>query len=282
VEVNDACGRILAGLLETRTGQQLASNRRWRIETALNSLMRDRGLDNLDQLISSIISSREPSLTDAVVEALLNHETSFYRDRAPFELLLKGALTGLERARQHSKRISIWCAGCSTGQEAYSLAMSFAEDKRRWQGWTIDILATDVSASAIAQARAGTYSQFEVQRGLAVLQMMRWFEEQGGKQWRISPDLRRAVRFRQHNLLEAPPALGRFDIILCRNVLLYFSPETGRAVFERLAEAAAPDAVLMLGAGETVIGQSDAFAPDPIHRGLYMRTRPSEPIAARA
>jgi chemotaxis protein methyltransferase CheR len=282
VEVNDACGRILAGLLETRTGQQLASNRRWRIETALNSLMRDRGLDNLDQLISSIISSREPSLTDAVVEALLNHETSFYRDRAPFELLLKGALTGLERARQHSKRISIWCAGCSTGQEAYSLAMSFAEDKRRWQGWTIDILATDVSASAIAQARAGTYSQFEVQRGLAVLQMMRWFEEQGGKQWRISPDLRRAVRFRQHNLLEAPPALGRFDIILCRNVLLYFSPETGRAVFERLAEAAAPDAVLMLGAGETVIGQSDAFAPDPIHRGLYMRTRRSEPIAARA
>jgi chemotaxis protein methyltransferase CheR len=244
--------------------------------------MRDRGLDNLDQLISSIISSREPSLTDAVVEALLNHETSFYRDRAPFELLLKGALTSLERARQHSKRISIWCAGCSTGQEAYSLAMSFAEDKRRWQGWTIDILATDVSASAIAQARAGTYSQFEVQRGLAVLQMMRWFEEQGGKQWRISPDLRRAVRFRQHNLLEAPPALGRFDIILCRNVLLYFSPETGRAVFERLAEAAAPDAVLMLGAGETVIGQSDAFAPDPIHRGLYMRTRRSEPIAARA
>jgi chemotaxis protein methyltransferase CheR len=176
VEVSDASTRILAGLLETRTGQQLTSSRSWRIETALKSLMRERSIDSLDRLIAALISGREPRLADRVVEALLNNETFFYRDRNAFDLLLKGALRGLEQARSVQKRISIWCAGCSTGQEVYSIAMSFAEEKLRWQGWTIDILGTDVSASAVERARGGLYTQFEVQRGLPVTQMMRWFE----------------------------------------------------------------------------------------------------------
>ncbi len=281
MDVNDACGRILAGLLETRTGQQLSSNRRWRIETALKPLMRERDIRSLDQLIAILLGGREPALTDRVVEALLNNETYFYRDRAPFELLMKGGIGRIERLRAREKRISIWCAACSSGQEAYSLAMGFAEDKRRWQGWTIEILGTDISSATIEQARSGLYSQFEVQRGLAVLQMMRWFEEVEGKNWRISPEIRRMVRFQQHNLLESPPAVGRFDIILCRNVLLYFSPATSRTVFERLAEASAPDACLMLGAGETVIGQSEAFVPDQDSRGLYIRV-PAEQRARQA
>ena len=271
MEVNDASSRILAGLLETRTGQQLTISRRWRIETALKSLMRERDIATLDQLIAILVAGREPGLAEEVVDALLNNETYFYRDRAPFDLLLNGALRRLERTRSAEKKLNIWCAGCSTGQEVYSLAMAFAEDKIRWQGWKIDIVGTDVSRGAIDRARAGLYSQFEVQRGLPVLQMIRWFEEEPGQQWRIASRIRDSVRFQQHSLAEPPPRPGKFDVILCRNVLLYFSPEMRRKVFDKLALASAADAILMLGAGETVIGQTEQFASDPDHRGLYMR-----------
>ena len=280
MEITDVSSRILAGLLEARTGQQLTMSRRWRIETALGSLMRERGISTLDQLITALIAAREPDLSDSVVEALLNNETFFFRDRSSFDTLLKGALPRFHTARAKEKKLSIWCAGCSTGQEAYSLAMHFAEERLRWQDWRIEILATDVSRPAVAQAREGLYSQFEVQRGLPVTQMMRWFEEEPGQQWRVVRQLRDAVRFQIHNLLEAPPK-SRFDIILCRNVLLYFPTETQRSVFARLAEASAPDATLMLGAGETMIGQSDEFAPDTENRGLYVRSRPVAERSAR-
>jgi chemotaxis protein methyltransferase CheR len=256
-------------------------SRRWRIETALKSLMRDRGIATLDQLIAALVSGRQPSLADEVVESLLNNETYFYRDRAPFDLLLK-AIGRLERLRAHEKRLAIWCAGCATGQEAYSLAMSFAEERSRWQGWKIDILGTDVSRSAIERAREGVYSQFEVQRGLSVIQMMRWFSEEPGSHWRISPMLQDSVRFQVHSLREAVPHPGAFDIILCRNVLLYFAPETRRLVFKKLADAAAPSACLMLGAAETVIGHTSEFVPDPDFRGLYLRADAGAAAAAAA
>lgn len=276
MEVSDVSSRILAGLLETRTGQQLTMSRRWRIETALGGLMRDRGIASLDQLITALVAGREPWLAGEVVDALLNNETFFFRDRAAFDLVLKSVLPSLQRAREAEKRISIWCAGCSTGQEAYSLAMSFLDDRVRWQGWTIDILATDVSRTAVERAREGVYSQFEVQRGLSVLQMMRWFTDEEGQQWRISKQLRDRVRFDVHNLTEAPPR-GRFDVILCRNVLLYFSDATRTAVFQRLAEASAPDGYLMLGAGETIIGHGSDFVTDPDNRGLYIRNVAQQP-----
>ncbi len=271
MEVSDASGRILAGLLEMRTGQQLATSRRWRLETSLKSLMRERAIDSVDQLIATLVSGREPRLADQVVEALLNNETFFFRDRASFDLLLNGGLRRLEQARAREKRLRIWCAGCSTGQEIYSLAMHFADEAARWRDWRIELLGTDISGAALDQARGGVYSQFEVQRGLPVLQMIRWFTEQPGQQWQIAPQIRESVRFQQHSLLEPPPRPGTFDIILCRNVLLYFSNEMRRAVFDRLASASAPDACLMLGAGETIIGQTEDFISDPEHRGLYMR-----------
>jgi chemotaxis protein methyltransferase CheR len=282
MQVSDVSGRILAGLLEARTGQQLTMSRRWRIETALKSLMRERGLATLEQLISAIVAEREPALADAVVEALLNNETFFFRDRPAFDLLLRGALPRLARARERERKLSIWCAGCSTGQEAYSLAMTFAEEKTRWDGWTIDIVGTDVSRGAIDQAKAGLYSQFEVQRGLGVFQMMRWFEEEGGGQWRIAENMRKLVRFRTHSILEPPPQPAQFDLILCRNVLLYFTDANRRAAFDRLAAASRPDTVLMLGAGETVIGQTQAFASDQELRGLYVRTEARASTAPRS
>ncbi|HEX8062564.1 MAG TPA: protein-glutamate O-methyltransferase CheR [Allosphingosinicella sp.] len=281
MKVNDASSRILAGLLEARTGQQLTMSRRWRIETALQPLMRERGLSSLDGLVAALVARSDERLAEAVVEALLNNETFFFRDRQAFELLLGPALQRLEAARRRERRLAIWCAGCSTGQEAYSIALHFAEHKARWGGWTIDILGTDVSRSAVEQAKSGVYSQFEVQRGLPVVQMMRWFEELPGAAWRIAPDLRRSVRFGLGSLVGPDAPAERFDIILCRNVLLYFSPEMRRTAFSRLASASTDDGVLMLGAGETVIGQTDAFVSDPECRGLYVRV-PARPERRRA
>ncbi len=268
MQISDSSSRILAGLLEARTGQQLTMSWRWRIETALGALLRERGISTLDELITILVMGKEPSLSQKVVEALLNNETYFFRDRAPFDLLQRHALPELSTRRQKGKHLRIWSAGCSTGQEVYSLAMVFAEEPEKWQGWTIDILGSDVSTSCIDRAREGIYSQFEVQRGLAIGQMIKWFEECGDG-WRAVEPLRRQIRFQVHNLLEAPPHPGGFDIVLCRNVLLYLSPDKKALAFERLIASMAEDGWLMLGAGETVIGQTNKLAADINARGLY-------------
>ena len=268
MQISDSSSRILAGLLEARTGQQLTLSRRWRIETALSSLLRERGIATLDELITILVMGKEPSLSQKVVEALLNNETYFFRDRAPFDLLQRHALPELAKVRHASKRLRIWSAGCSTGQETYSLAMLFAEEPQKWAGWTVDILGTDVSNSCVDRARNGTYSQFEVQRGLGINQMIKWFEECPDG-WRAVEALRKPVRFQVHNLLEPPPHPGGFDIVLCRNVLLYLNPEKKALAFERIASSMADDGWLMLGAGETVIGQTNKLGADIGARGLY-------------
>jgi chemotaxis protein methyltransferase CheR len=268
VQISDSSSRILAGLLEARTGQQLTMSRRWRLETALSKLLRERGIATLDELITILVMGKEPSLSQQVVEALLNNETYFFRDRSPFDLLKLHALPALAARRAKTKRIKIWSVGCSTGQEVYSLAMMFAESPDDWRGWTIDILGTDVSTACIDRARNGAYSQFEVQRGLGINQMIQWFEESADG-WRAVEALRRPVRFQVHNLLEPPPHPGGFDIVLCRNVLLYLSPEKKTLAFERLSAAMAEDGWFMMGAGETVIGQTAKLGADINARGLY-------------
>jgi chemotaxis protein methyltransferase CheR len=246
-------------------------NRRWRIETALSSLLRERGISTLDELITILVMGKEPSLSNQVVEALLNNETYFFRDRSPFDLLARHALPELAKKRHSTRRIRIWSAGCSTGQEVYSLAMLFAEAAAQWSGWTIDIVGTDVSTGVVDRARNGTYTQFEVQRGLGINQTIRWFEESSDG-WRAVEELRRNVRFQVHNLLEPPPHPGQFDIVLCRNVLLYLTGDKRTLAFERIAAGLAKDGWLMLGAGETVIGQTNKFGADVDARGLYRRT----------
>ena len=281
MEISASSRRILTSLLESRTGQQLSLSRRWRVDTALAPIVREGGFETVDQLVARLASGSAPALADRVIEALLNNETYFFRDRLPFDLLLGGPLDRLEKARAAERRLSIWCAGCSTGQEVYSLAMSFAEQEPRWRGWKIDIVGTDISRAAIDQASSGRYSQFEVQRGLPVKQMIRWFGEDGAGQWRVAEPLRSAVRFEVRGIAERAPLPGRFDIILCRNLLLYFSDSMRRLAFTRLAESIAGDGTLMLGAGETVIGQTDRFVSDPECRGLYLPARAPDQAARR-
>jgi chemotaxis protein methyltransferase CheR len=257
-------------LLERATGQELVAGRRWRIETALGPLLKAEGLDSLDQLATRLGRAEEARLQTDVIEALLNHETSFFRDIAAFRSFAGEALPAVAEHRADSRRLRIWSAGCSTGQEAYSLAMEFRRYPTRWQDWDISILATDVSPPAVARAREGVYGQLEIQRGLPIGDMMGWFDPEG-ESWRAKSELRRSIAFAVHNLMEAPPR-GRFDIVLCRNVLLYFPIETRRAVLARIAAVMAPDGLLFLGAGETVLGQSEAFEADRTLRGFYRLT----------
>lgn len=280
MEISGSSRRILAGLLESRTGQQLVAGRSWRVDAALAPILRDGGFETVDQLVSKIASGTGPALTERVIDALLNNETYFYRDKLPFDLLMAGPLKRIEAARAASKRISVWSVGCSTGQELYSIAMTFAEQATRWRGWTIDLVGTDISRAVIERARAGTFSQFEVQRGLPVMQMVRWFSEEGG-QWRIADSIRDMVRFEARSISDRSPQPGKFDIVLCRNVLLYFADSMRRLAFTRLADAINPDGTLMLGAGETVIGQTDRFVSDPDARGLYIPAPPTPAKVSR-
>ena len=277
MEVSPAAARAFAGLLHDRTGQELGVGRSWRIETALPPLLKACGIGSLDRLAEAMAG--DSALARAVVDALLNNETSFFRDRSAFHALVDGALAPIAAARAASRRLSIWCAGCATGQELYSIAMLLGAEPERWAGWTIELLGTDVSAAAISRARAGRYTHFEVQRGLPVRDLLRWFDPVD-KEWQVRPELRDRVRLISHNLLERPPAGLRADMILCRNVLLYLAPAKRSLVFERLASALAEDGALMLGAGETVLSQSRAFTPDPGWRGLYRR--PARATAAPA
>ncbi len=267
--IADASHRIIGDLLTQHTGQQLTEGRRWRVDSALSGLFREFGISNVDQLACMLERPGEQRLATRVVEALLNNETYFFRDHSYFSVIANRVLPDLARKRASAKRLSIWSAGCSTGQEALSLAMIFAEQPGRWQGWKIEILGTDVSSRAIETARGGTYTQFEIQRGISVAQMLNFFTEAEGG-WRASDRIRAMTRFQQQNLLDYPPAPGRFDLVLCRNVLLYFDKQTRAAAFDRLASGTAADGWLMLGAGETVVGQTANFRPADCGSSLYL------------
>lgn len=266
--LEDASHTIIADLLESRTGQTLSESRRWRISSALSGLFREFGIQNVDQLACLLERPGEHQLATRVVEALLNNETYFFRDHAYFSTLANTVLPELQRKRGNSKKLTIWSAGCSTGQEVLSLAMTFAEQPGRWQDWKVDILGTDVSGKAIDQARSGVYSQFEIQRGISVAQMLNFFAETPNG-WKVDERIHSMTRFEQQNILDFPPSPGKFDLVLCRNVLLYFDPETRRRAFDRLASATAADGMLMLGAGETVVGQTDKFEPAACGSALY-------------
>lgn len=268
MELSPLAVRVFGELLESRTGQQLAENRLWRVETALKPLLRAQAIESIERLATMVAVGRNPELGDAVAEALLNHESFFFRDPPAFTQLTNSIAGPLREARLNQRRLRIWSAGCSTGQEVYSLAMSFAERPDLWDGWIIDILGTDVSRLAIDRSRAGIYSQFEIQRGLPVRQMLRWFESRQ-EDWHAVPEIRRRVGFQVHSLLDPAPGMLAFDVILCRNVLIYFSQAVRTGVFERLCKAITPDGVLMLGAGETVLGQTRLFESNPDARGLY-------------
>ncbi|AMK19176.1 MULTISPECIES: CheR family methyltransferase [Sphingobium] len=269
--------RIFSALLEARTGQILSENRAWRMETALKPVMRSRGMADMDELAAGLLGNRDPALENEVVNALLNNESSFFRDLQIFDMIHRSILPAFHADRR-DRVLRIWSAGCSTGQEAFSLALQLRNDMARWRGWRIEILATDISGAAIEQARNGIFSQMDVQRGLAVGDLIKWFEPVGDN-WRASPELRRMIDFRTDNLFDAKAPSGEYDLLLCRNVLLYFTQERRQQVFHLLTRHSSERSVLLLGAGETVIGHSDDFIPHQEFRGAYARRPQGSRIA---
>jgi chemotaxis protein methyltransferase CheR len=267
---------FLRKLLKERSGLDLSSDKQYLVESRLIPLARRAGLSGIAELVAKIKGGAD-ALTSEVVEAMTTNETFFFRDRIPFDHLRETILPALVQARANRRSLRIWCAASSTGQEPYSVAMCVKEFAAL-AGWRIEIVATDLSQEVLEKSRAGIYSQFEVQRGLPIQLLVKYFM-QTGELWQLNADIRAMVQHRQLNLLQDFAQLGTFDVIFCRNVLIYFDQDTKVGVFDRLSRMLEPDGVLLLGAAESVVGISDAFRPYPDRRGLY---RPNADRAARA
>jgi chemotaxis protein methyltransferase CheR len=266
----------LADLLKRRSGHVLPAAKKHLVASRLAPLARRYGFSKTDQLLAELPHASE-ELCNAVTEAMMTNESSFFRDKAVFDHFRGVILPSLLSARAKTRRLRIWCAAASTGQEPYSLAMILDEAKIS-SDWHIELIATDLCSDAIARAVEGRYSPFEAQRGLSIPTLVRYFAQDGDR-WRISERLRRMVSFRTFNLLDSFGWLGEIDIIFCRNALLYFEPGAKRACLEKLSGALAHDGYLLLGASETMEGASTAFLPADDVRGIYRKARMSRPLA---
>jgi chemotaxis protein methyltransferase CheR len=268
---------FLRKLLRERSGLDLSSDKQYLVESRLIPLARKVGLAGIAELVQKIKSGAEV-LTSEVVEAMTTNETFFFRDKIPFDHLRETILPELLQARASRRSLRIWCAASSSGQEPYSIAMCLKEMGAALAGWRIEILATDLSQGVLDKSRAGIFSQFEVQRGLPIQMLVKHFT-QAGELWQINADIRAMIQHRQLNLLQDFSHLGTFDVIFCRNVLIYFDQDTKAGIFNRLARVLEPDGFLLLGAAETVVGLTDTFKPYPERRGLY---HPNAARTARA
>ncbi len=259
---------FLRKLLKERSGLDLSADKQYLVESRLIPLARKSGMPGIAELVQKMKSGAE-TLTSEVVEAMTTNETFFFRDKIPFDHLRETVLPAMLKARANRRSLRIWSAACSTGQEPYSIAMCLKEKAQELSGWRVEIVATDLSQEVLEKAKSGIYSQFEVQRGLPVQLLVKYFT-QVGEHWQINPEIRAMVQHRPLNLLQDFAHLGKFDVIFCRNVLIYFDQGTKTNIFGRLAKSLEPDGMLLLGAAETVVGISDAFRPHAERRGLYV------------
>jgi chemotaxis protein methyltransferase CheR len=259
---------FLQKLLKTRSGLVLSADKHYLVESRLLPIARSNGLSNLSGLVARLRMADAETLIVAVVDAMTTNETLFFRDKTPFEQFRDTILPALMSARASSRRIRIWCAAASTGQEPYTLAICLKEMGRDLKGWRVEILATDLSTEVLDKAKSGIYSQFEVQRGLPALLLIKYFS-QVGEMWQIAPEIRAMVKFQTFNLLHDFHGLGRFDVVFCRNVLIYFDQDTKTDVLNRTDSVMERDGYLVLGGAETVVGLTQAFRPVADKRGLY-------------
>jgi len=259
---------FLRSLLKQRSGLDLSADKQYLVESRLLPLARKAGLPGIAELVLKMKGGGAEALTKEVVEAMTTNETFFFRDKIPFDHLRETILPAMLQSRASRKSLRIWSAACSTGQEPYSIAMCLKERAQALSGWRVEIVATDLSQEVLEKSRAGIYSQFEVQRGLPIQLLVKYFT-QIGELWQINSEIRGMVQHKQLNLLQDFSHLGKFDVIFCRNVLIYFDQETKINTFDRVAKLMEPDGMLMLGAAESVVGITNAFRPYPDRRGLY-------------
>lgn len=274
---------FISTLLHKRSGLVLTPDKTYLLESRLTPVARRLGLTSLETLIDSLRKSPREDALVMVTEAMTTNESFFFRDKTPFEQLQRLMIPSLTAARAKGQALKVWSAACSTGQEPYSLVMALADNPALTVGRSVEILATDLSMEVLARAREGAYSQFEVQRGLPVQMLVKYFDKVRDL-WQIKEQFRAQIAFRQFNLLNAYEGLGPFDMIFCRNVLIYFDRQTKADILQRLAARLAPDGFLVMGSSETVYGITDALKPVDGERGLYQRAdaQPQAGLAASA
>ena len=270
----------LAEFLKSTSGLIISVDKGYLVESRLAPVATKHGCGNVADLVGRLKTFPPEALKRDVLEAMTTNETSFFRDNTPFEGLKTRTLPPLLKARASSRRLRILCAASSTGQEPYSIAMMLRELGPIVQGWNLEIVATDIDTNVIARAGKGVYTKFEVQRGLPITMLVKYFDQLGPDAWQIKSTVRDLVDFRFANILHEQPAWGTFDVIFCRNVLIYFDPATKAAVLARLAKHLADDGTLFLGGAETVIGISDKFNLSPGTRGMYSKTPKRLPALA--
>jgi chemotaxis protein methyltransferase CheR len=258
---------FLRKFLKERSGLDLSADKQYLVESRLIPLARKANLAGIDELVQKI-KGGSSALASDVVEAMTTNETFFFRDKIPFDHLREAIIPELMQARAARKSLRIWCAAASTGQEPYSIAMCLKEMGAQLAGWRIEIIGTDISQQVLEKSKSGIYSQFEVQRGLPIQLLVKYFK-QIGEMWQISPEIRSMIQYKPLNLLQDFSSMGKFDLIFCRNVLIYFDQDMKSQIFGRLGKAMEADGFLALGAAETVVGLTDAFKPHADRRGVY-------------
>ncbi|MEM8839088.1 MAG: protein-glutamate O-methyltransferase CheR [Pseudomonadota bacterium] len=261
---------FFADFLYQRSGLSLAPEKEYLLENRIAGVLRKHSFASFEDLAARLKTKPNDSVAHDVVEAMSVTETSFFRDRNPFDHFVKIMLPHLAGSRGPSETIRIWSAAASSGQEAYSLAMLSLENRGLLQGRKVEITATDISPNVLEKAKAGLYSQFEVQRGMPTQYLLKYFEQKGDM-WAVTPDVKALVNFQPFNLMSSFAAMPRFDIVFCRNVLIYFDIETKGKVLEKVGSILQPDGFMLLGSAETTMGVSDAFHPDPAIRSLYRK-----------
>ena len=260
--------KFISTLLKERSGLVLTPDKTYLLESRLVPVARKHDLKGLDELIAAVRVSVNGTLMTDVTEAMTTNESFFFRDTKPFDLFREIVLPRLMENRADQKSFRILCAAASSGQEPYSLAMILKEEAAKLQGWRHEIVGTDLSLEILAKARSGLYSQFEAQRGLPIQMLIKYFDKVA-EQWQIKQEIRDMVQYREYNLLDDLTPLGRFDVVFCRNVLIYFEQETKGKVLDSLSKLMPDDGMLFLGGAETVLGVSDRFKPIPSQRGVY-------------
>jgi chemotaxis protein methyltransferase CheR len=258
----------LCNVLKERSGLMLSADKQYLIESRLLPLARRAGLSGIGELVLKMKAGADALVVD-VVEAMTTNETFFFRDKIPFDNFKDTVIPDLIKARAGRRNLRIWCAASSTGQEPYSLAMLLKGMGTALAGWRVEIVATDISQEVLEKSKSGMYSQFEVQRGLPIQMLVKYFD-QVGEFWQLKPEVRSMVQFRELNLLKDFSHLGKFDVIFCRNVLIYFDQATKIDVFNRLLKANESDGYLFLGAAETVVGLTNGYRPCQQRRGVYV------------
>jgi len=267
--VEQAVFEIYAKLLEEQSGIIISTGKEYLLESRVLPIAKEHGFDDLDGLLKKLHPIPDQKVLLQVVEAMTTNETSFFRDSKPFDSFKDVLLPYFMKARATTRKLRIWSAACSSGQEPYSLAMLIKEQGAILDGWDIEIVATDLSNDILDKAKAAEYSQFEVQRGLPVQYLVKYFEQNEDK-WCLKDDIKNMITFKQFNLLNSYAGMGPFDMIFCRNVLIYFDAEVKSEIMQKFSSVFADDGVLVLGGAETIIGISDHFKLLPDQRGVFI------------